>query len=152
MFCYMQEDVPEILQQFNKTQEFNTTQKLKEMNQKLREEEHLRAAQAQQQKQDAAGKKEVENNFNKALRGWQKADNAHAEKMVEIKDQLAGLETQSAQAAVALERRHHQLTQMTEAVTQTNIQAEVQVLAGDLAGKIDRLSGEINKHNQFEAE
>ena len=40
---------------------------------------------------------------------------------------------------------------MTEIVAQTNIQAEVHVLAGDLAGEIDRLSGEINKHNQFEA-
>ena len=141
-----------MLQQANKTQEVDTTQQLKEMNQKLREAENLRASQAQQREQDAAGKKEVKNNFNKAFRGWQKTDDAHAEKIVEIKDQLAGLETQSAQAAGSPERRHHQLTQMTEIVAQTNIQAEVQQLAADLAGEIGRLSGEINKHNQFEAE
>ena len=31
MFCYMQEDLPEILQQTNKTQEVDTAQQLKEM-------------------------------------------------------------------------------------------------------------------------
>ena len=91
MFCYMQEDLPEILQQANKTQEVDTAQQLKEMNKQLREAENLRAVQAQQREQDAAGKTEVKNNFDKALRGWKKTDNAHAAKIVEIEDQLAGL-------------------------------------------------------------
>ena len=101
----------------------------------MREKEHSRAAQAQQRKHDAEIKKEVKNNFSKAIKEVKKADNAHVEKIVEIKTHLASLEMKSAQAEGALEKRHQQLTQIIEPVTQPNIQTEGQVVAGDLSDR-----------------
>ena len=139
MFCYMQEDLPELLQQANKAQAPDTTQTLKEMNQKIKEKEHTRAEQAQQRK-----------DFSKAMKDVKKENHAHAEKVVEIKTHLATIEMKSAQAETALARRLQQLTQITDPITQTDFRAEAQMMAGELEREIYRLNGEIEKHDQFE--
>ena len=139
MFCYMQEDLPELLQQTNKAQASDTTQALKEMNQKIRDNEQARAEQAQHRK-----------DFSKTMKDVKKENQTHAEKVIEIKAHLEDIEMKSAQAQTALTGRLQQLTQMTDPITQTDYREEALMMAGELGKELGRLNREIEKHNQFE--
>ena len=121
MFCYMQEDLPELLQQTDKTQAPDSAQALKAMNQQIREKQQTRTEQVQQRR-----------DYSKTIKEIKKENQTHAEKVAEIKIQLAAVEMKSAQAEAILASRLQQLTQITDPITKTNYRAETQVMAGGL--------------------
>ena len=82
MFCYMQEDLPEIHQQTGGAQASeDTTLALKKMNQKIRDSEDARAEQAQQRKENS-----------RTIKDLKRENQTHAEKVVEIKTNLENIE------------------------------------------------------------